>query len=159
MTTSPTILVVDDEPAIVGLCASILTQAGFTILKAEGSSEALKICTQHQGPIDFLLTDLVLPPPGFQLASSSNHFPHVHGHVLAARAAAIRKGLHVALMSGNPDQELASHGIKRGTLPFIQKPFVNAELVKFVRDVLASPAPILHQSKPGQSATDVDWFG
>jgi CheY-like chemotaxis protein len=100
---SPTILVVDDEPLITNLCARILEEAGFAVLTAEGSSEALQICTEHQGPIELLLTDLILPPPGFQLASSSNRFPHVHGHVLAARAAAIRKGLHVALMSGNPD--------------------------------------------------------
>src|SRR3954466_11163463 len=90
-TSSATILVVDDEPAILGLCAAVLEPAGFTVLKAEGSSEALKICTQHTGAIDLLLTDLVLPPPGFQLASASNQFPHVHGHVLAVRAATIRQ--------------------------------------------------------------------
>ncbi len=157
--TSPTILVVDDEPAIVSLCAAILEPAGFTVLKADGSSEALKICAQREGPIDLLLTDLVLPPPDFQLASASNQFPHVHGHELAVRAATIRQGLRVALMSGNPDQELASHGIKRGALPFMKKPFVNAELVAFVRQVLADPAPVLNPSSKGKAAHDVDWFG
>jgi DNA-binding NtrC family response regulator len=156
---SPTILVVDDEPLITNLCARILEEAGFAVLTAEGSSEALKICTEHQGPIDLLLTDLILPPPGFQLASSSNRFPHVHGHVLAARAAAIRKGLHVALMSGNPDQELASHGIRKGALPFVQKPFGQAALVKFVQEVLALPAPVLGGSGEGTEEANVDWFG
>lgn len=156
--TQPTILVVDDELAIVRLCAAILEQAGFTVLKADGSSEALKICTQHEGPIDLLLTDLVLPPPGFQLASGSNQFPHVHGHELAVRAAKIRQGLRVALMSGNPDQELTSHGIKRGSLPFMKKPFTTDALVAFVREVLASPAPALNPSSRGKAAHDVDWF-
>jgi len=142
-TASPTILVVDDEPAILGLCAAVLQPAGFTVLKAEGSSEALKICSQHKGTIDLLLTDLVLPPPGFQLASASNQFPHVHGHQLAVRAAMMREGLRVALMSGNPDQDLASHGIKRGSLPFMKKPFVLAELVAFVQEVLAGPGQML----------------
>src|SRR5215204_6468473 len=96
---SATILIVDDEPAILNLCAAVLEPAGFIILKAEGSSAALKICAQHTGPIHLLLTDLVLPPPTFQLASASNQFPHVHGH--AVRAATIRQGLRVALMSGN----------------------------------------------------------
>jgi CheY-like chemotaxis protein len=73
-----TILVVDDEPAIAKLCKTILQQARFSVLDAAGSSEALKICTQHEGPIDLLLTDLILLPPGFQLASSSNQFPPVH---------------------------------------------------------------------------------
>ena len=106
----PTILVVDDEPSITKLCKAILQQADFSVLTAEGSSEALKICTQHDGPIDLLLTDLVLPPPGFQLASSANQFPHVHGHELAVRALRIRNNLRVILMSGKIDQELAGIG-------------------------------------------------
>jgi DNA-binding NtrC family response regulator len=154
---SPTVLIVDDEPSTVRLCAQLLEQAGFTVLTAEGSSDALKICTAHQGPIDLLLTDLVLSPPGFQLASPSNQFPHVHGHVLAARAAALRNGLRVALMSGNPDQDLASHGIMRSPLPFLKKPFERAALVEFVREVLASPAPSCHGSTAEKSADDVGW--
>lgn len=156
---STTILVVDDEPAVTKLCKTILQQAGFTVLDADGSSEALKICTQHEGPIDLLLTDLILPPPGFQLASSSNQFPHVHGHELVIRAATIRKGLRVILMSGNPDKELASHGIKRSTLPFLAKPFENDGLIRLVRDTLAQPAPALDLSGQGKAANDVDWFG
>lgn len=158
-TVPATILVVDDEPAITKLCATILQQAGFKILHADGSSDALKICTEHEGPIDLLLTDLILPPPGFQLASGSNPFPHVHGLELAIRAAAIRKGLHVILMSGNPEKDLASHGIKRGTLPFLAKPFEQDRLIHLVQDVLAQPASSLDVSGHGKAANDVDWFG
>lgn len=156
---SPTILVVDDEPSIIKLCKTLLEGAGFTVLQAEGSSDALKICTEHKGPIDLLLTDLILPPPGFQLASSSNPFPHVHGLELAIRAAAIHKGLHVILMSGNPEKDLASHGIKRGTLPFLSKPFEQARLIHLVQDVLAQPASSLDVSGHGKAANDIDWFG
>jgi len=156
---SPTILVVDDEPSIIKLCKTLLEGAGFTVLQAEGSSDALKICTEHKGPIDLLLTDLILPPPGFQLASGSNPYPHVHGLELAIRAAAIRKGLHVILMSGNPEKDLASHGIKRGTLPFLAKPFEQDRLINLVQDVLAQPASSLDVSGHGKAANDVDWFG
>jgi len=156
---SPTILVVDDEPSIIKLCKTLLEGAGFTVLQAEGSSDALKICTEHKGLIDLLLTDLILPPPGFQLASSSNPFPHVHGLELAIRAAAIHKGLHVILMSGNPEKDLASHGIKRGTLPFLAKPFEQARLIHLVQDVLAQPASSLDVSGHGKAANDIDWFG
>jgi CheY-like chemotaxis protein len=156
---SPTILVVDDEPSIIKLCKTLLESSGFTVLQAEGSSDALKICTEHKGPIDLLLTDLILPPPGFQLASGSNPFPHVHGLELAIRAAAIRKGLHVILMSGNPEKDLASHGIKRGTLPFLAKPFEQDRLIHLVQDVLAQPASSLDVSGHGKVANDVDWFG
>jgi DNA-binding NtrC family response regulator len=158
-TQSPaTILVVDDEPSIVRLCRALLQPEGFTILEADGSSDALKICSKHEGPIDLLLTDLILPPPGFQLASSSNEFPHVHGHELAMRAATIRKGLKIILMSGSLDKELASHGIKRGTLPFLQKPFEKAALIQLIRDVLQNPHPTLNLNQ-GKAANDVDWFG
>ncbi len=155
---SATILVVDDEPSIVKLCREMLQPEGFTILEADGSSDALKICAKREGPIDVLLTDLVLPPPGFQLASSSNEFPHVHGHELAMRASVMRQGLRIILMSGNPDKELTSHGIKRGVLPFLQKPFERTALVQLVREVLQNPSPALNPNQ-GKAANDVDWFG
>ena len=156
---SPTVLVVDDELSIVKLCKAFLQGAGFTVIEADGSSEALKICTQHQGPIDLLLTDLVLPPPGFQLASTSNQFPHVNGHELAVRATLIRSDLRIILMSGNPDKELASHGIKRGTLPFLAKPFDRDRLIALVHNVLAQPAPTLGVEDRPRAANDTDWFG
>jgi len=146
----PTILVVDDEPSITKLCKIVLQQAGFSVLDADGSSEALKICTQHEGPIDLLLTDLVLPPPGFQLASSSNQFPHVHGHELAVRALRIRKDLRVILMSGNIDHDLAGYGIHRGDLPFLPKPFEQQALVVLVRQTLHGPPTSIESQTPGQ---------
>lgn len=156
---SSTILVVDDELPIIKLCKALLEGAGFAVLEAENSSEALKICTQHQGPIDLLLTDLVLPPPGFQLAPSSNQFPHVNGHELAVRATMIRSGLRIILMSGNPDKELNSHGIRRGTLPFLAKPFERDRLIALVKNVLAQPAPTLAVERRPCAANDTDWFG
>jgi CheY-like chemotaxis protein len=140
---SPTILVVDDEPTITRLCKTILQQAGFSVLDADGSSEALKICTQHEEPIDLLLTDLILPPPGFQMASSSNQFPNVHGHELAVRALRMRKDLRVILMSGNIDQDLAGYGIRRGGLPFLPKPFEHQALVALVQQTLHAPPPLV----------------
>lgn len=138
---SSTILLVDDELSLTKLCKTILQQAGFTVLDADGSSEALKICTQYEGPIDLLLTDLILPPPGFQLASSTNQFPHVHGHELAVRAVRIRKDLRIILMSGNIDHDLAGYGIRRGDLPFLPKPFEHQALLALVQQTLHRPPP------------------
>jgi len=157
--SSASVLVVDDESSIVTLCKTLLEGAGLTVLEADGSSEALKICTHHDGPIDLLLTDLVLPPPGFQLASTSNQFPHVNGHELAVRATLIRSGLRIILMSGNPDKELACHGIKRGTLPFLEKPLERDRLLALVHNVLAQPAPTLGVEDRPRAANDTDWFG
>jgi DNA-binding NtrC family response regulator len=146
---SPTILLVDDEPSITMLCKTILQQAGFSVLDVDGSSEALKICTQHEGSIDLLLTDLILPPPDFQLASSSNQFPHVHGHELAVRALRIRKDLRIILMSGNIDKDLAGYGIRRGSLPFLRKPFEVQALVTLVRQVLKASPPSIESLTAG----------
>jgi len=157
---SSTILLVDDEPTITKLCKTILQQAGFSVLEADGSSEALKICTQHEGPIDLLLTDIVLPPPGFQLASSSNQFPHVHGYELAVRARRIRKDLRVILMSGNIEQDLAGYGIRRGELPFLSKPFEPKALLALVRQTLHAPSLLIEnptEGSPGDPKIGDGW--
>lgn len=148
---SQTIMVVDDEPTVTKLCKTILQQAGFSVLEADGSSEALKICTQYEGPIDLLLTDIILPPPGFQLASSSNQFPHVHGYELAVRAVRMRKNLRVILMSGNVDQDLAGYGVRRGELPFVLKPFEPHSLVTLVRQTLQASPPSFESQTEGPS--------
>lgn len=58
------IWVLDDDPSMMLICAKTLRAEGFTVLEAAGSSEALKILTTHQVPIDLLLTDLMLPRHG-----------------------------------------------------------------------------------------------
>jgi CheY-like chemotaxis protein len=157
----PTVLVVDDEAAMIALCKRVLEQAGFSILSASGSSEALKICKQHTGTIDLLVTDLVLPPPEFSFASSENEFPHVHGHELALRALRIRKDLHVILMSGNLDSDLAGYGIQKGALPFLSKPFDPSALLSLVKQTLHTPPPtpeqLVKQHSAGTKGAD-EWF-
>ena len=165
MTTPPaegqTILVVDDDPAIVTQSGNILKEAGFTVLQATGSSDALKLNKTHQGTIDLLVTDLVMPPPDFQLASGDNEFPHVHGHDLAIRMLKMRKGLHILLMSANIEKEIAGYGIRRGFLPILQKPFQPQALLDQVHQVLQSPPPtvesLVDTGKGGPKDGD-EWF-
>ncbi|MDH5640382.1 MAG: response regulator [Nitrospira sp.] len=154
-----TILVVSDESAHAAQCKSGLKAAGFTVLTADGSSDALKICTQHEGAIDLLLTDLILPPPGFQLASSDNQFPHVNGFDLAVRASAIRQDLRIILMCKDRDKELAAHGISRTKIPILSKPLDQAGLSGFVQETLSQPPPSLEIAEQGKAANDTEWFG
>jgi DNA-binding NtrC family response regulator len=147
--TKQTILAVDDDTTIVHLCAAILEPAGFSVLPATNSSEALKLCKNHPGPIHLLLTDLVLPPPAFSVASGNDEFPNVHGHELAVRALRMRKGLRVILMSGNIDQDLAGYGIRRGDLPFLPKPFEPQALVALVRQTLQALPPSVESLTAG----------
>ena len=139
-----TVLVVDDEPAIVRLCRLILEGEGGTVLSASGSSDALKICKHHPDPIDVLVTDLVLPAPEFSFASGDNEFPHVHGHELAVRALRMRDTLRVVLMSGNIEKDLSGYGIRLGNVPVLSKPFVNQALIDRVRHALQSP-PVTYE--------------
>jgi DNA-binding NtrC family response regulator len=62
-------------------------------------------------------------------------------------------------MSGNPDKDLAGYGIKRGTLPFLAKPFEHDRLIALVHNVLAQPAPTLAVEKRTRAANDTEWFG
>jgi DNA-binding NtrC family response regulator len=159
-TTKQTIVAVDDDTTIVHFCATVLEQAGFSVLPATNSSEALKICKNHPGPIHLLLTDLVMPPPEFSFASGDNEFPNVHGHELAIRALRMRKDLRVILMSGNIDQDLAGYGIRRGDLPFLPKPFEHQALVALVRQTLHAPPPSIESlttSPPGIQNVGDGW--
>lgn len=160
-TAGPTVLVVDDDVTVLVLCQKILEQAGYSVLSASGSSEALKICKGRTESIDVLVTDLVLPPPEFTFASSDNEFPHVHGHELAFRALRMRANLRVILMSGNMENELAGYGIRKGSLPFLSKPFDPAALVTLVKTTLERPAPapesLQKDPSPGIKGGD-EWF-
>lgn len=156
-----TVLVVDDDPGVLTLCRTLLEQAGFSVLPAAGSSEALKICKHHPGTIDILVTDLVLPPPEFSFASGGNEFPHVHGHELAVRALGMRDNLRIVLMSGNIEKDLAGYGIRKGSLPFISKPFDNLAMVDLVRRTLLGAPPtkesLLHENQDKAKGAD-EWF-
>ena len=154
-----TILVVTDESAHGALCRSVLEETGCTVMAADGSSSALKVCAQHEGAIDLLLSDLILPPPGFQLASSANQFPHVNGFELAVRAVAIRKDLRVILMCKDREKELAAHGLSRTTLPILTRPFERKSLIGLVQEVLLQPPPAVQPAAHDKAANDEEWFG
>lgn len=158
----PTVLVVDDDAAVLQLCQTVLEGGGFTVLPAAGSSDALKMCKNHAGSVDILVTDLVLPPPEFSFASGGNEFPHVHGHDLAVRALQMRKNLRIVLMSGNMDKDLAGYGIRRGALPFMEKPFEPQALINLVKQTLQGPPPSvesLTQTSKGGPKDGDEWFG
>ena len=164
ISTSPshakTILVVDDDPSTRLICVKTLRAKGFTVLEAEGSSEALKVLATHQEPIDLLLTDLMLPPPGLQLTATQNPYPRVHGHDVIQRAFAMKKTSRVILMSGLSYHELKAYQAVTDHVPFLQKPFSVETLMQLVHEVLAS-APLSFDDSAAKSTAkqDVRWYG
>jgi CheY-like chemotaxis protein len=142
------------------ICVRTLRAEGFTVLEAGGSSEALKILSTHQGPIDLLLTDLMLPPPGLQFAATKNPYPRVHGHEIVQRALAMKKSFRMILMSSLSYHERKAYQIGIDDVPFLQKPFSVEALMQLVHEVLAS-APLSYDDSTTTSIgkQDDQWYG
>jgi len=155
-----TILVVDDDPSMRLICAKTLRAKGFTVLEAEGSSESLKILATHQEPIDLLLTDLILPPPGLQFTSTENPYPRVHGHEVIQRTLAMKKTFRVILMSSLSEQERKAYRVVTDQVPFLQKPFSVETMMQLVHAVLAA-APLSYDDSTTESIAkqEVRWYG
>jgi CheY-like chemotaxis protein len=121
-----TILLVEDEPGVRQLVREMLNRLGYTILEAGGGAEALRIFAQHQGAIDLLLTDVIMP--------------QMSGRDLAQRLRTVQPALKVLYISGYTDDMLAHHGVLEPNVYLLPKPFAPDELAKKLREVLDAPA-------------------
>ena len=116
------LLLVEDEDQVRTLARRILERHGYSILEARDGREALRIATSHSGPIDVLVTDVVMP----ELA----------GHQLFQELSATRPQLRALYMSGYTEYDSLRRGLLRGETAFIQKPFTTTGLAQAVRAVL-----------------------
>ena len=96
---------------------------GYSVLAASQGVEALEVVAAHAGPIDLVLTDVVMPQMG--------------GRQLADRLATLRPETRVLFMSGYPNDALGSQGLGADTA-FLQKPFSPAALAREVKTLLAA---------------------
>lgn len=120
-----TILLAEDEAKVRELAKRVLTQAGYTILAAADGAEAAKIAKAKNGPIDLLLTDVIMPG--------------MSGRELADMVRPIRSDLKVLYISGYTDSAISRHGVLDDGVAFLQKPFSPTDIVRKVRQVLDAP--------------------
>ncbi len=124
---SGTVLLVEDDEQLRRLTHRALATQGYVVLEADGGRSALDIARRHQGPIDLLLTDLVMPD--------------TNGRKLADTLRAARPGLRVLLMSGYPDSAIVNHGMLEAGVAYLAKPFTTEAVARKVSEVLkAGPA-------------------
>ncbi|HEU4581387.1 MAG TPA: ATP-binding protein [Polyangiaceae bacterium] len=117
-----TILLVEDEPSVLELAHCTLQQLGYHVLPCASADEALRTFGQHQGPIDLLVTDVVMP--------------RMNGRELSARINALRPGISVLFSSGYGENIIAKQGVIDDGLHFIGKPYRPRELAAKVRVLL-----------------------
>jgi DNA-binding NtrC family response regulator len=120
--TLETILVVDDNAMVLKLVVEILRQAHFHVLSARNGPDAVELAKDTEERIDLLLSDVDMP--------------QMSGPDLGLMLKKTRPDLHVMLMSGGASGNLL---VLNYGWAFIQKPFVSAQLVQMINEVLHSP--------------------
>jgi signal transduction histidine kinase len=123
---SETILVVEDDALLREVTCEFLQTSGYTVIPAGSPAEAMHLTESHSGPIDFLLTDVIMPK--------------MNGRELATRLSKARPEMKVLYVSGYADGIVRDgmHGALEEGLAFLQKPYTHRALTWKVREILDS---------------------
>ncbi len=128
-----TILLVEDEDGVRELLARVLRDKGYKVVAAANGPEALRLAASHEGGIDLLLTDVIMP--------------EMRGHHLAAELTQRHPDTLVIYMSGYTDNALVHAGSLPEGTTFLQKPFTPDVVLRRVREVLDQAAAASHQTR------------
>ncbi|MCW7752907.1 PAS domain-containing protein [Desulfobotulus sp. H1] len=117
-----TLILVEDDPALLALNQAMLERLGYTVLPATLPGDALRMAEASAGTLTMLITDVIMPEMnGPTLARTmTEHFP----------------GLHVLFVSGYTKNMLCQQGLVTEDIHFLQKPFSFQELARKVREIL-----------------------
>ncbi len=117
-----TILVVEDEDIVRHVVRNILSKKGYRVLQASNGQEAIDLARRHEGPIDMIVTDVVMPG--------------LNGRQVVEVVKAEHPRLAVLFMSGYTEDIINHRGILEPGISFIEKSSVNNSLAHKVRDLL-----------------------
>jgi signal transduction histidine kinase/CheY-like chemotaxis protein len=121
---SETILMVEDEPANLKITTMLLESLGYRVLAARTPGEAIRLCREHAGRIDLLLTDVVMP--------------EMNGRDLAKNILSLYPDIRWLFMSGYTANVIAHHGVLDPGVHFLQKPFSTQDLGAKIREALGN---------------------
>jgi two-component system cell cycle sensor histidine kinase/response regulator CckA len=122
---SGTVLVVEDEPIVRELVREMLTTSGYAVLAAPNGRAAVEVAGAHDGPIDVLMTDVVMPG--------------MSGQQVAELVATERPDMRVLFTSGYTEDAISNHGVLRPGASFLEKPFTAAQLGQKLHELLRTP--------------------
>lgn len=117
-----TILLVEDEDSVRAVAREILSANGYRVIEATNGQEALDRVRTFEGPLDLLLTDVIMPV--------------MKGTELARRLSVERPGLKIVFMSGYNEESIFGGRDANEPAVLIQKPFAPQDLLRRVREVL-----------------------
>jgi CheY-like chemotaxis protein len=129
-----TILLVEDEPAILNMTTRLLERHGYDVLATGSPDEAIRISREYLGDIQLLITDVVMPG--------------MNGRDLAEHILSLRPNLARLFMSGYPADAIAHRNVLAEGVHFIQKPFTSKNLTAKVREALDLPTPEPRPTSP-----------
>jgi PAS domain S-box-containing protein len=132
-----TVLLVEDDEKLRQFSGKILQARGYQVLEAASAEEAFRLCAQHDSPIHFLVTDVVMPG--------------MNGGELARHLLAQRPGLRVLFVSGYTNGALSSQNRLIPDTAFLEKPFTPRALACKVREVLNQRSEVTDQ-EPSRSS-------
>jgi PAS domain S-box-containing protein len=121
---SETILLVEDEPALLRMGQVALERLGYRVLAAPSPADALRIAGAFEGPIDLLVTDVILPG--------------MNGRDLALQLASLHPDTQCLFMSGYTADVISDRGVLSEQMHFLQKPFTISDLASTIRTILAA---------------------
>lgn len=122
--TTPTILLVEDEPEVREVTRAVLEHAGYRVLESDCPEEALRLGSQHRHDIGLLLSDVVMPG--------------MNGPELAVRLRSLQPDLITVFMSGYADTDALHKVMQNAMTTFIQKPFTIDVLLSGVAKALGA---------------------
>ncbi|MBZ0112715.1 MAG: response regulator [Thermoanaerobaculia bacterium] len=117
-----TVLLVEDEAMVRAVALKLLRSAGYNVLEAAGGGEALRSCQAHDGVIDLLITDVVMPD--------------MSGRDLARELSKLRPEMRVLFVSGYTYNGIGHRGVLDADVMFLSKPFTRRSLLHKVRGIL-----------------------